>query len=69
MYKRQGMQHLFDVLPKTLQGRFEPKAEALIPYILPHLQDGDIVFVKGSKGSKVSRIVDYFLVEQTTVAA
>lgn len=64
-----GMQHLFDVLPKTLQGRFEPKAEALIPYILPHLQDGDIVFVKGSKGSKVSRIVDYFLVEQTTVAA
>eukprot|EP01037_Dinobryon_pediforme_P017168 gene17168-17361_t len=46
-----GMQHLFDVLPKTLQGRFEPKAEALIPYILPHLQDGDIVFVKGSKGN------------------
>ncbi|MBY0463110.1 MAG: UDP-N-acetylmuramoyl-tripeptide--D-alanyl-D-alanine ligase [Alphaproteobacteria bacterium] len=64
-----GMQHLFDALPKDLQGNFELKAEALIPYLLPHLQDGDIVFVKGSKGSKVSRIVDYFHAEPTTVAA
>ncbi|MBY0281823.1 MAG: UDP-N-acetylmuramoyl-tripeptide--D-alanyl-D-alanine ligase [Alphaproteobacteria bacterium] len=64
-----GMKHLFDALPKDLQGNFELKADALIPYILTHLQDGDIVFVKGSKGSKVSRIVDYFLIEPTTVAA
>lgn len=64
-----GMQHLFDALPKDLQGKFELKAEALIPYLLPHLQDGDIVFVKGSNGSKVSRIIDYFLCEPSTVAA
>lgn len=64
-----GMQHLFDALPKDLQGKFELKADALIPHILPHLQDGDIVFVKGSKGSKVSRVVDYFLSQPSTVAA
>lgn len=64
-----GMQHLFDALPKELQGKFELKADTLISHILPHLQEGDIVFVKGSKGSKVSRVVDYFLSQPSTVAA
>jgi UDP-N-acetylmuramoyl-tripeptide--D-alanyl-D-alanine ligase len=63
------IKHLFDVLPKDLQGGFELKARALVPHILSQLQDGDVLFVKGSKGSNVNVIVDHLLSQPSTAAA
>ena len=52
------MKHLFDVLPEAQRGKWAPEASELAQ-IANHLVDaGDVVLVKGSKGSKVSLIVD-----------
>ena len=64
-----GMQSLFEELPDALKGKFEKEAKALVPHLTSAIQDGDIVFVKGSKGSKVSLVVDYLLSQPSTVAA
>jgi UDP-N-acetylmuramoyl-tripeptide--D-alanyl-D-alanine ligase len=63
------MEHLFKTLPKNLQGKYEPTADALIPHVVSCIQDSDVVFVKGSKGSKVSKVVDYLLSQPYTAAA
>ncbi len=63
------MEHLFNALPENLQGKYELVADALIPHVFSYIQDGDTVFVKGSKGSKVSKVVDYLLSQPLMVAA
>ncbi len=52
------MRHLYDALPDNQRGEWMETAEALAARA-PHLVDaGDVVLVKGSKGSKVSLVVD-----------
>lgn len=52
------MQALYEALPPEKRGRFAKKADDLAR-IAPRLVDaGDVVLVKGSKGSKVSDVVD-----------
>lgn len=52
------MRALYDALPRAKQGEWFETAKALADRA-PHLADaGDVVLVKGSKGSKVSLVVD-----------
>jgi UDP-N-acetylmuramoyl-tripeptide--D-alanyl-D-alanine ligase len=48
-------------VPADKAGGYAPSADALMPLVLNALRPGDIVFVKGSKGSQVSKIVDNLL--------
>jgi UDP-N-acetylmuramoyl-tripeptide--D-alanyl-D-alanine ligase len=52
------MRNLWDALPEEKRGRWAATAAELVP-MASRLDDaGDVVLVKGSKGSKVSLIVD-----------
>jgi UDP-N-acetylmuramoyl-tripeptide--D-alanyl-D-alanine ligase len=52
------MKALYDALPEPRRGRWVATPEELVP-LLPRLIDaGDVVLVKGSKGSRVSVVVD-----------
>ena len=52
------MHHLWQALPEDQRGQWAQTAAELVPKV-PRLVDaGDVVLVKGSKGSKVSEIVD-----------
>ncbi|WP_373356642.1 UDP-N-acetylmuramoyl-tripeptide--D-alanyl-D-alanine ligase [Pseudoroseicyclus sp. CXY001] len=52
------MKHLHEALPLERRGRWAATAEELIPQVARLVDAGDVVLVKGSKGSHVSRIVD-----------
>lgn len=52
------MLHLFEALDTQQQGDYKLSAEEVIPTLRAHLKAGDVVFVKGSKGSYISRVVD-----------
>ena len=52
------MRALFDALPADLRGQWAPEAEDLAKQAARLVDAGDVVLVKGSKGSKVSRVVD-----------
>jgi UDP-N-acetylmuramoyl-tripeptide--D-alanyl-D-alanine ligase len=51
------MAALMEALPPALRGGYAETADALIPVIAGSLQAGDIVLVKGSNSSKMSRVV------------
>ncbi|MDF1620170.1 UDP-N-acetylmuramoyl-tripeptide--D-alanyl-D-alanine ligase [Pseudothioclava nitratireducens] len=52
------MRALFEALPREKRGEWHESAKGLVDRA-PHLVDaGDVVLVKGSKGSKVSLVVD-----------
>ncbi|MBY0567566.1 MAG: UDP-N-acetylmuramoyl-tripeptide--D-alanyl-D-alanine ligase [Hyphomonadaceae bacterium] len=51
------MAALMEALPASRRGGYAENADALIPVIAPALRAGDIVLVKGSNGSKMSRVV------------
>lgn len=51
------MAALMETLPASRRGGYAESADALIPIIAPSLRSGDIVLVKGSNGSKMSRVV------------
>jgi UDP-N-acetylmuramoyl-tripeptide--D-alanyl-D-alanine ligase len=55
------MQHLYQALPFQKRAGYERYPENLIPHVLAYLREGDVVYVKGSKGSRVSIIVDYLM--------
>ncbi|MEM6478633.1 MAG: UDP-N-acetylmuramoyl-tripeptide--D-alanyl-D-alanine ligase, partial [Pseudomonadota bacterium] len=52
------MQHLHDALPPGQRGRYFAHAEEAVREAHKLIDAGDIVLVKGSKGSKVSLVVD-----------
>ena len=51
------MAALMEVLPASRRGGYAETSDALIPVIAASLRPGDIVLVKGSNGSKMSRVV------------
>jgi len=51
------MAALIEALPPGRRGGYAENADALIPIIASSLRAGDIVLVKGSNGSKMSRVV------------
>lgn len=52
------MEHLHNALPAPRRGLHAETAEALAHDVPRALRAGDVVLVKGSKGSRVSRVVD-----------
>jgi UDP-N-acetylmuramoyl-tripeptide--D-alanyl-D-alanine ligase len=52
------MQHLHDALPQAQRGIWAEDATAMCAQIRKLVDAGDVVLVKGSKGSKVSSVVD-----------
>ncbi|WP_400082479.1 UDP-N-acetylmuramoyl-tripeptide--D-alanyl-D-alanine ligase [Yoonia sp. R78084] len=52
------MRHLWESLPEEQRGRWAETAAELVPQASQLVDAGDVVLVKGSKGSKVSLIVD-----------
>ncbi|MBS0384526.1 MAG: UDP-N-acetylmuramoyl-tripeptide--D-alanyl-D-alanine ligase [Proteobacteria bacterium] len=51
------MAALIEALPPSRRGGYADNADALIPLIAGSLRAGDVVLVKGSNGSKMSRVV------------
>ena len=52
------MQNLFDAVQKERQGMHYADSRAMADDLPRHLQNGDVVLVKGSAGSKMQRVVD-----------
>jgi UDP-N-acetylmuramoyl-tripeptide--D-alanyl-D-alanine ligase len=52
------MRALHDMLPDARRGRWAPAAEDLLPHLRRLVDAGDVVLVKGSKGSRISLVVD-----------
>ncbi|MCC5976309.1 MAG: UDP-N-acetylmuramoyl-tripeptide--D-alanyl-D-alanine ligase [Rubellimicrobium sp.] len=52
------MRALFEALPEARRGRWAAQVEDLLPHAARMVDAGDVVLVKGSKGSRVARIVD-----------
>jgi UDP-N-acetylmuramoyl-tripeptide--D-alanyl-D-alanine ligase len=52
------MQQLYQALPEENRGEWAEQAQELAPKVNALVDAGDVVLVKGSKGSKVSMIVD-----------
>lgn len=52
------MRHLWEALPEEKRGRWAQTAAELVPHVSRLVDAGDVVLVKGSKGSKVSLVVD-----------
>jgi UDP-N-acetylmuramoyl-tripeptide--D-alanyl-D-alanine ligase len=52
------MRALWEALPESVRGGYAESAEALCPLIADGVRAGDVVLVKGSKGSRMGRVVD-----------
>ncbi|NIZ11221.1 UDP-N-acetylmuramoyl-tripeptide--D-alanyl-D-alanine ligase [Pseudooceanicola sp. HF7] len=52
------MKPLYEALPDHMRGRYEEKAEPLVRDAMRLVDAGDVVLIKGSKGSRVSLVVD-----------
>ena len=52
------MKHLWDALPEANRGEWSETADGFKGQVARFVDAGDVVLVKGSKGSKVSTIVD-----------
>lgn len=57
------MKHLYDALPKSKKGGYSLVPEDILPKIKHTVHPSDILFVKGSKSSYISKVVDFFLSE------
>jgi UDP-N-acetylmuramoyl-tripeptide--D-alanyl-D-alanine ligase len=51
-------------IPTDKAGGYAPNVDELMPLVMNTLCPGDIVFVKGSKGSRVSKIVDALVLKK-----
>jgi UDP-N-acetylmuramoyl-tripeptide--D-alanyl-D-alanine ligase len=54
------MRHLWQALPAARRGRHAGDAQALCADAHRLVDAGDTVLVKGSKGSRIARVVDSF---------
>ncbi len=52
------MRALYDVLPAAQRGNYAPSADEMVKEAHAIVDAGDVLLIKGSKGSKVSRVVD-----------
>jgi UDP-N-acetylmuramoyl-tripeptide--D-alanyl-D-alanine ligase len=50
------MRHLHEKIKAHITSRWSEKEEEMIKYILNFIENGDMIFVKGSKGSRVRMI-------------
>ena len=55
------MKHLFDALPDAIRGGYAFNSSDLAPMVASHVQDGDIITVKGSKSVGMQKVVDALL--------
>lgn len=53
-----------EIIPSEKAGGYANNADTLTPMVLEALRPGDIVFIKGSKGSRVSKIVDVLVLQK-----
>ncbi len=60
-----NMRRLHEALPATLRGAHAPASDALRPLVRAALRPGDVVVVKGSFGSRMGRIVDALLEQES----
>lgn len=58
------MLDLWKALPEEKRASYAPTASELVFEVLDQVRENDIVFVKGSKSSSISKIVDVFLAQQ-----
>jgi UDP-N-acetylmuramoyl-tripeptide--D-alanyl-D-alanine ligase len=56
-----SMHALWEALPESRRGAWRNTAEALAPALLDALESGDVVMIKGSKGSKAAHLVEVLL--------
>ena len=60
--------HVFEALPPASQGRASDVPENLLGYLVDSLQHEDVLFIKGSKGSRISYIAQSLLSDNRLVA-
>ncbi len=53
-----NMAHLYEALPQHLRGGHAPDSTGLLPIVAGALRAGDIVLVKGSRGSQMKIIIE-----------
>jgi len=50
------MKHMYDALPESMRGDYDQTAAGLAPKVVSRLRHRDLVLVKGSHGSRMSRV-------------
>jgi UDP-N-acetylmuramoyl-tripeptide--D-alanyl-D-alanine ligase len=53
-----NMRHLFEALPASRRGAYAPDSATLAPVVAGAVRAGDVLTVKGSKGSLMGRVID-----------
>ncbi len=55
------MAELHEALPAAMRGGHAANSDALVPILVPAIRPGDVVIVKGSFGSRMSKVIDALL--------
>lgn len=52
------MHNLYEVLPRTMRGHYAPDSTTLAPLVANDISSGDVVLVKGSRGSHMRQVIE-----------